>query len=103
MDCFWRDVASGSLPHYTFIEPRMLLDENDMHPPFRLGKWVAPSTVSAGERLLADVYNAIRRSRSPAGSNWHNRLHPRRDDHQHHPGLHLGHQDPWSAAGRSIP
>jgi phospholipase C len=72
MDRFWSDVASGDLPHYTFIEPRMLLSENDMHPPFRLGKWVAPSTVAAGERLVADVYNAIRRSRSPVGSNWRN-------------------------------
>jgi hypothetical protein len=60
------------LPHYTFIEPRMLLNENDMHPPFRFGTWVAPSTISAGERLIADVYNAIRRSDSPTGSNWRN-------------------------------
>ena len=72
MDYFWRDAASGNLPHYTFIEPRMLLNENDMHPPLRFGTWVAPSTISAGERLIADVYNAIRRSDSTTGSNWRN-------------------------------
>lgn len=39
-------------PAYVFIEPRYSgQDENDQHPP---------SDVAAGDRLIADVYNAIR-------------------------------------------
>jgi phospholipase C len=59
---FARDAAAGTLPAYSFIEPRyfadMLLNKlpNDEHPPHN---------VAYGEELIADVYNALR-----AGPGW---------------------------------
>lgn len=58
---FEKDCLAGDLPFYTFIEPQcnvlaplnnVLLD-NSMHPP---------GDVRDGERLIATVYNALRRS-----------------------------------------
>ncbi len=46
---------NNTLPQYSFIEPRFLLDPNDQHPPH---------DVYAGERFLYDIWNAI--STSPA-------------------------------------
>ncbi len=54
---FAADAAAGTLPEYSFIEPRyfpdVLLGEmpNDLHPPHN---------VSYGEQLIAQVYNALR-------------------------------------------
>jgi phospholipase C len=54
---FARDAAAGSLPAYSFIEPRYFADPilghlpNDEHPPHN---------VAYGEALIADVYNAVR-------------------------------------------
>jgi phospholipase C len=55
---FVSDCASGNLPAYTFIEPRFsddtqgaLLPENDQHPN---------ADVAEGERLIKEVYDAIR-------------------------------------------
>ena len=31
---FAADTANGDLPAYAFIEPRMVFNHNDMHPPF---------------------------------------------------------------------
>lgn len=57
-DTFLADVARGTLPEYSFIEPRYFnsIDEkaNDQHPPH---------DVREGERLIATVYQALR-------SNW---------------------------------
>jgi phospholipase C len=54
MDDFYR-LAKGApadFPLYAFIEPRYFgSDENDQHPP---------ADVRRGEKLIADVYNAIR-------------------------------------------
>ena len=73
MDQFYADVKNGNLPAYSFVEPRLLLNHNDEHPPAPLiGNWVPTSNVLAGEQLIADVYNAIRASRSPKGNNWRN-------------------------------
>src|SRR6185295_13550725 len=33
MDDFYSDVATGKLPDYAFIEPRMVFSHNDYHPP----------------------------------------------------------------------
>jgi phospholipase C len=33
MDDFYSDVATGNLPDYAFIEPRMVFNHNDHHPP----------------------------------------------------------------------
>ncbi len=79
MTQFYEDVANGDLPDYAFIEPRLLYDHNDMHPPGgplteedvdgELIEGGAVSDVRAGELLLHRVYTAIRSSRSAKGSN----------------------------------
>jgi phospholipase C len=83
---FFEDVEKGQLPTYSFIEPQILGHaHNDMHPPgdvlFQAAtreKGVAdpgevwfdlPSSLIAGEDLLARIYNAIRASSSGEGSN----------------------------------
>jgi phospholipase C len=51
---FLDDAKKGNLPAYSFIEPRYLPDTelpNDQHPPHG---------VTAGEQLIATVYNALR-------------------------------------------
>ena len=55
---FIADAHSGDLPNYSFIEPRYFSDlrlgiPNDQHPPHN---------VLMGEKLIADVYNAVRSS-----------------------------------------
>ena len=54
-DAFARDVASGGLPDYAFIEPRGFSapgwPANDQHPPH---------SVLEGERLIASVYDTLR-------------------------------------------
>jgi phospholipase C len=80
MQQFYADAAAGTLPAYSFIEPRMIFNHNDMHPPYgelRAGRNgeggtvtnAAVSDVRAGEKLLHDVYTAVRASADPAGSN----------------------------------
>lgn len=76
---FHEDARNGNLPAYAFIEPRMVFNHNDMHPPFGTlkedeynGEKVynsALSDVRAGEALLHSVYSAVRGSRSKEGSN----------------------------------
>jgi phospholipase C len=85
-DQFLADADSGQLPTYSFIEPQIIgWNHNDMHPPFggplaalAAQKGVAgaedlhfdpPSSLLGGEDLLARIYNAIRGSSSPNGSN----------------------------------
>ncbi|MEA3194860.1 MAG: phospholipase [Betaproteobacteria bacterium] len=58
MPKFFRDVSAGRLPDYTFIEPRYdvfgdFVDGNSMHPH---------NDVARGEKLVKDVYEAIRNS-----------------------------------------
>lgn len=84
MEQFYRDVETGDLPDYAFIEPRMVYDHNDMHPPVgpftetdydgRVVTGGAISDVRAGERLLHQVYSAVRASASATGSNALNTL-----------------------------
>ncbi len=82
---FALDAEQGLLPAYSFIEPRMVFNHNDMHPPW--GEHVAEtdvdlgggevlpiyssalSDVRAGDQLVQDVYDAIRTSVSRKGSN----------------------------------
>ena len=82
---FFEDAENGELPTYSFIEPQIIgWNHNDMHPPF--GGVVAtmakakgldaeglhfdpPSSLIAGEDLLARIYDAIRSSSSTTGSN----------------------------------
>ncbi|PPH54768.1 alkaline phosphatase family protein [Rathayibacter sp. AY1E2] len=84
MDRFYADVENGELPDYAFLEPRLVFDHNDMHPPTGVlhedevdGTPVydsALSDVRAGELLLHQVYSAIRESASTTGSNAVNTL-----------------------------
>ncbi len=51
---FQHDARLGTLPEYSFIEPRYFTDltlPNDQHPPH---------VVTLGEQLIADVYNCLR-------------------------------------------
>ncbi|SIT76014.1 alkaline phosphatase family protein [Microbacterium sp. RU33B] len=84
MNEFYADAREGKLPAYAFIEPRMVYNHNDFHPPFGVyragevdGTTVFDSAVSdvrAGERLVANVYNAVRTSATKDGSNANNTL-----------------------------
>jgi phospholipase C len=77
-DRFLEDAATGQLPTYSFIEPNLLYGHNDMHPAFdALFPGVdldPPSALLGGEALLAKIYDAIRCSASPTGSNAYNTL-----------------------------
>ena len=77
-DRFVQDAASGQLPAYSFIEPNLLYGHNDMHPAFdALYPGVdldPPSALLGGEKLLATVYDAVRTSATPDGSNAYNTL-----------------------------
>jgi phospholipase C len=74
MEQFYEDVRTGDLPNYAFIEPRLFINHNDMHPPIRILGKTQPSSVLAGELLIYQVYEAIRRSDSATGSNYQNTL-----------------------------
>jgi phospholipase C len=79
MSQFHQDAKNGNLPVYSFIEPRMIFNHNDMHPPVgRLRESMvdgepvidsALSDVRAGEVLLSEVYTSIKNSASASGSN----------------------------------
>jgi len=73
MDDFYSDVATGNLPDYAFIEPRMAFNHNDFHPPGPLFidkvPIPGPSDVRAADLLLHQIYSAIRTSASVQGSN----------------------------------
>jgi phospholipase C len=83
---FFEDAESGRLPTYSFVEPQIIgWNHNDMHPPFagsltasaaqeKVGgvesvNFDPPSSLIAGEDLLARIYEAIRGSSSASGSN----------------------------------
>lgn len=74
MQRFYEDVATGKLPRYTFIEPRLFLNHNDMHPPVMFFGHTQPSSLLPGEILINDIYNAIRNSDSAEGNNYQNTL-----------------------------
>lgn len=59
MEQFKQDCASGTLPAYSFIQPRILIHNNDMHPAF-FPSQNADSSILAGEDLIAQVYDALR-------------------------------------------
>ncbi len=77
-DRFLEDAASGQLPAYSFIEPNLLYGHNDMHPAFDAlypgVDFDPPSSLLGGEALLARIYDAVRSSSSPGGSNAYNTL-----------------------------
>ncbi|GAA4996595.1 alkaline phosphatase family protein [Yinghuangia aomiensis] len=77
-DRFFEDAANGTLPNYAFIEPALVYGHNDMHPPegalFPGLTFDTPSSLIGGEALLARLYEAVRMSASPTGSNAYNTL-----------------------------
>ena len=78
-DQFFADAENGELPTYAFIEPQIIGHaHNDMHPAFSMQtpglNFDPPSSLIAGEDLLARIYDAIRSSSSPTGSNCFNTL-----------------------------
>jgi phospholipase C len=56
---FAADCAAGSLPAYSFIQPRLIINHNDMHPPVIPNQRVH-SSVLAGEVLVREIYDAVR-------------------------------------------
>jgi phospholipase C len=54
-DAFQTACANNSLPQYSFLEPRFLVDPNDQHPPHDVG---------AGDQFLYQIWQAV--SQSPA-------------------------------------
>ena len=80
------EVAANirKLPEYAFIEPRMVYNHNDFHPPFGSrkesdvnGEEIRDSAYSDGrdgDALIHDIYDAIRTSATPDGSNAINTL-----------------------------
>jgi phospholipase C len=78
LDQFLEDAETGRLPTYSFIEPNLLHGHNDMHPSFNAMfpglAFDAPSSLLGGEAFLAQIYDAVRSSSSPDGSNAYNTL-----------------------------
>jgi phospholipase C len=84
MDQFYDDVKSGNLPAYAFVEPRLVFNHNDFHPPvgqvresdvdgvevFNGGV----SDVRAGDALVYEMYMAIKDSDTQSGSNSQNTM-----------------------------
>lgn len=56
---FRADCEQGRLPAFTFIEPRLLLDHNDAHPP-EPENVLVDSSLLAAEALVNEVYEAVR-------------------------------------------
>ena len=80
MSDFYEDVKLGTLPAYSFIEPRMTYNHNDFHPPFgRLKEDVVEGRprhrlrrlrrAAPARPLVHEIYEAIKRSARPDGSN----------------------------------
>jgi phospholipase C len=59
---FYDDAAKGTLPKFSFIEPRMSSDPGKYYEPdFGLSNWQHPvSSILEGERLLKMMYEALR-------------------------------------------
>lgn len=57
-DRFSIDCGEGDLPDYTFIEPRLFLNHNDMHPPTYLNPFI-DSSILAGEILVNKIYEDL--------------------------------------------
>ena len=82
MTDFYNEVANGTLPTYAFVEPRMIFNNNDFHPP--APSIVIPtdppiiiggtSDVRNGDLLVHEIYSAVRTSAATNGSNALNTL-----------------------------
>ena len=61
MSRFFADVAAGELPAYSFIEPRLIYNHNDMHPPVASFGFKAPD----GQELAVGAISDVRAGESP--------------------------------------
>jgi phospholipase C len=73
---FEHDVAEGTLPDFSLVEPNLLAGHGDYHPAF--GRALVPglevlmdppSSILAGEAFLDRIYDAVRSADSSSGSN----------------------------------
>jgi phospholipase C len=78
---FEHDVAHGTLPDFSMIEPNLVMGHSDYHPAISraLGPDVEipvdpPSSILGGEAFLTRIYTAIRSAASPQGSNAYNTM-----------------------------
>ena len=79
---FQEDAKNGKLPQYSFVEPRFFTPHNDQHPSNYdsldpVGNPGAVGSVLLGEKLILDVYNAIKCSTGDSqgkGNTWKNTL-----------------------------
>ncbi|WP_298419365.1 alkaline phosphatase family protein [uncultured Kordia sp.] len=65
LDPFFDDINNKTLPQYSFIEPKFLNEHNDQHPSSvdsSLFGETRAGTVLLGEKLIWDVYEAIKNS-----------------------------------------
>lgn len=62
MDEFFKDAREGTLPSYVFIEPRLVVNHNDQHPP--VDDFLYTHAELAGEQLMYDVYQALRNGKA---------------------------------------
>ncbi|MBP1325636.1 phospholipase C [Leucobacter exalbidus] len=83
MEQFHEDTKNGTLPDYAFIEPRMIYNHNDFHPPVGLAResdlgtddevWSGGvSDARAGDALIHELYTAVRGGMAKSGSNYLN-------------------------------
>lgn len=56
---FKHDCRAGRLPAFTLIQPRLIVNHDDMHPPVPINPFVH-SSILAGELLVNEVYEAVR-------------------------------------------
>lgn len=104
MEQFYHDAATGNLPTYSFIEPRVFLNTSNTGPSRGLPNHQHPvSSVREGERLYKNIYEALRQ-----GPAWNHTLfvltydeHGGFYDHVHpptegipHPGDGINAKDP---------
>ena len=62
MDAFFDDARNGTLPSYSFVEPRLVVNHNDQHPP--VDDFLYTHAELAGEQLMYDVYQAVRKGQA---------------------------------------
>ena len=79
---FLDDAKNGRLPQYSFVEPRFFTPHNDQHPSNYdsldpIGNPGSVGSVLLGEKLILDVYNAVKCSVGDSqgkGNTWKNTL-----------------------------
>ena len=76
---FHEDAPPATLPAYAFVEPRMIFDHNDMHPPVAVVRR-RPRPTARKIGVGAHLRRARRREAAAATSTWRSATAPRRTD-----------------------